>query len=141
MPDTPVDLTDIALTWRPDPPTPQLDGRGPESAGVRPLMASGERYDRYSRALRDLARPRLFDNRVSYRLMDLAWAGPQGILGFHYTSYFSVLDMCEASAHEFTQAWLAAGQSARVWRSCRFAGASPTHSIYPLGRSCPASLR
>ncbi|MGH3898808.1 MAG: helix-turn-helix domain-containing protein, partial [Pseudonocardiaceae bacterium] len=61
MPDTPVDLADIELAWRPDPPAPQLDGRGPSSAGARPLMASGERYDRYSRALRDLARPRLFD--------------------------------------------------------------------------------
>jgi hypothetical protein len=37
-------------------------------------------------------------------------AGSQGTLGFHYTSYFSVLDVCEASAHEFAQAWLAAGR-------------------------------
>ncbi|MBV9447307.1 MAG: helix-turn-helix transcriptional regulator [Streptosporangiaceae bacterium] len=110
MPDGLVELTDVELAWRPDPPTPQLDGRGPESAGARPLMASGERYDRYSRALRDLARPRLFDNRVSYRLLDLAWAPSRGMLGFHYTSYFSVLDVCEASAHEFAQAWLAAGR-------------------------------
>jgi transcriptional regulator with XRE-family HTH domain len=110
MPEGPIDLADIELAWRPDPPAPQLDGRGPPSAGARPLMASRERYDRYSRALRDLARPRLFDNRVSYRLLDVAWAGSRGILGFHYTSYFSVLDVCEASAHEFTQAWLTAGR-------------------------------
>jgi hypothetical protein len=110
VPNGPVNLADIELAWRPDPPAPQLDGRGPESAGARPLMASGERYDRYSRALRDLARPRLLDNRVSYRLLDLAWAGSRGMLGFHYTCYFSVLDVSEASGHEFTQAWLAAGQ-------------------------------
>jgi transcriptional regulator with XRE-family HTH domain len=110
LPDGPVDLADIELAWRPDPPAPQMDGSGPRSAGVRPLMASGERYDRYSRALRDLARPRLFDNRVSYRLLDMAWAGARGMLGFHYTSFFSALDVCEASAHEFAQAWLAAGR-------------------------------
>jgi len=110
LPDGPVDLADIELAWRPDPPAPQLDGNGPRSAGVRPLMAGGERYDRYSRALRDLARPRLFDNRVSYRLLDVAWAGSRGMLGFHYTSFFSALDVCEASAHEFAQAWLAAGK-------------------------------
>jgi transcriptional regulator with XRE-family HTH domain len=110
LPDGPVDLADIELAWRPDPPAPQLDGSGPRSAGVRPLMAGGERYDRYSRALRDLARPRLFDNRVSYRLLDVAWAGARGMLGFHYTSFFSALDVCEASAHEFAQAWLAAGR-------------------------------
>ncbi|MGH3808807.1 MAG: helix-turn-helix domain-containing protein [Pseudonocardiaceae bacterium] len=108
MPDGPVDLAEIELAWRPDPPAPRLDGRGTPSAGARPLMASGERYDRYSRALRDLARPTLFDNRVSYRLLDVEWTGSRGMLGFHYTSYFSVLDVCEASAHEFTQAWLVA---------------------------------
>jgi transcriptional regulator with XRE-family HTH domain len=110
MPDGPVDLTDIELAWRTEAPTPQLGGKVPQSAGVRPLMAKGERYDRYSRALRDLARPRLFDNRVSYRLLDVNWAGSQGILGFNYTSYFDVLDVGEALAHELAQAWLAAGR-------------------------------
>ncbi|MBV9010908.1 MAG: helix-turn-helix transcriptional regulator [Pseudonocardiales bacterium] len=110
MPDGPVDLTDIELAWRAEAPTPRLGGKGSPSAGVRPLMASGERYDRYSRALRDLARPRLFDNRVSYRLLDVTWVGSQGILGFNYTSYFDVLDVGEALGHELAQAWLAAGR-------------------------------
>jgi transcriptional regulator with XRE-family HTH domain len=110
MPDTLVDLADITLAWRPDPPAPRLDGRGPLSAGALPLMTNGDRYDRYSRAMRDLARPRLFDNRVSYRLMDLTWAGSRGMMGFHYTSFFNSLDVCEASAHELAQAWLAAGR-------------------------------
>jgi transcriptional regulator with XRE-family HTH domain len=123
MPEGPVDLADIELAWRPDPPAPQLGGKDPQSAGARPLMASGERYDCYSRALRDLARPRLFDNRVSYRLLDVEWAGSRGVLGFHYTSYFSVLDVCEASAHEFAQAWLAAGRK------------RPSFSALPFRRS------
>ncbi|MGH3550379.1 MAG: helix-turn-helix domain-containing protein [Pseudonocardiaceae bacterium] len=110
VPDGPVDLADIELAWRAESPAPRIEGRAPESAGARPLMANGERYDRYSRALRDLARPRLFDNRVSYQLMDLTWAGSRGIMGFHYTSFFSSLDVCEASAHELAQAWLAAGR-------------------------------
>jgi transcriptional regulator with XRE-family HTH domain len=110
VPDAPVDLADIELAWRAESPTPQLGGKTPQSAGARPLMASGERYDRYSRALRDLARPRLLDNRVSYRLLDVAWAGSRGTLGFNYTSYFDVLDVGEALGHEFTEAWLTAGQ-------------------------------
>jgi len=69
VPDGPVDLADIELAWRAESPTPQIEGKSPESAGARPLMANGERYGRYSRALRDLARPRLLDNRVSYRLL------------------------------------------------------------------------
>ncbi|MBV9012609.1 MAG: helix-turn-helix transcriptional regulator [Pseudonocardiales bacterium] len=108
--DGPVDLADIELAWRAESPIPQLGGKAPQSAGARPLMASGERYDRYSRALRDLARPKLLDNRVSYRLLDVEWSGSRGILGFNYTSYFDVLDVCEALGHEFTQAWLAAGR-------------------------------
>jgi transcriptional regulator with XRE-family HTH domain len=110
MPDGPLDLADINLAWRPEAPTPQLGGKASQSTGVRPLMASGERYNRYSRALRDLARPRLLDNRVSYRLLDVEWAGSRGTLGFNYTSYFDVLDVCEAVGHEFAQAWLNAGQ-------------------------------
>ncbi|MBV8539850.1 MAG: helix-turn-helix transcriptional regulator [Pseudonocardiales bacterium] len=110
MPDSPVDLSDIKLAWRAEAPTPRLGGRASQSAGARPLMASGERYDRYSRALRDLARPKLLDNRVSYRLLDVEWAGSRGTLGFNYTSYFDVLDMSEALGHEFAQAWLTAGR-------------------------------
>lgn len=110
VPDDPVDLTDIELAWRAESPTPPLGGRIPQSAGARPLMANGERYDRYSRALRDLARPRLLDNRVSYRLLDVQWASSRGILGFNYTSYFDVLDVGEALGHEFAQAWHTAGR-------------------------------
>jgi transcriptional regulator with XRE-family HTH domain len=113
MPDGPIDLADIELAWRAESPTPQLEGKAPQSAGARPLMAcgkQGERYNRYSRALRDLARPKLLDNRVSYRLLDVEWAASRGILGFNYTSYFDVLDVGEALGHEFAQAWLAAGQ-------------------------------
>ncbi len=110
VPDGPVDLADIELAWRAEAPIPQVGGKAAQSAGARPLMASGERYDRYSRALRDLARPRLLDNRVSYRLLDVQWAGFRGMLGFNYTSYFDVLDMGEALGHEFAEAWLTAGR-------------------------------
>ncbi len=110
VPDRPVSLADIELIWRTEPPTPQIQGRAAESSGVRPYMANGERYSRYSRALRDLARPRLLDNRVSYRLLDVEWRGSSGVMGFNYTSYFDVLDIGEALGHEFTQAWLKSGR-------------------------------
>ena len=110
VPDGPVDLADIELAWRTESPTPQIEGKAPESSGARPLMAHGNRYSRYSRALRDLARPRLLDNRVSYRLLDVTWSGSRGVLGFNYTSYFDVLDVGEALGHEFAGAWLQAGR-------------------------------
>ena len=73
-------------------------------------MASGKRYDRYSRALRDLARPRLLDNRISYRLLDVDWTDNKESASFNYTTYFDVLDIGESLAHEFAEAWLSAGR-------------------------------
>jgi hypothetical protein len=69
---------------------PTIERKAPESAGSRPLMANGNRYARYSRALRDLARPRLLDNRVSYRLLEVDWTEGRESLGFNYTSYFDL---------------------------------------------------
>jgi transcriptional regulator with XRE-family HTH domain len=120
VPDGPVDLADIELAWRPESPTPQIEGKAPESAGARPLMANGERYSRYSRALRDLARPRLLDNRVSYRLLDVEWAGSHGTCGFNYTSYFDVLDVGEALGHEFAETWLNAGRKRPIFADLPF---------------------
>lgn len=112
LPSGPVNIADIELLWHAEPTAPRTSGKAQESAGVRPLTATGEQYSRYSRALRDLARPRLLDNRMSYRLVDVDWNRPPGgVLGFNYTSYFDVLDVCEAVGHEFAGAWLRAGRT------------------------------
>jgi transcriptional regulator with XRE-family HTH domain len=55
LPDSPVDLTDIELSWLPESPNPEITGKAPEAAGARAMLPSGKPYDRYSRALRDLA--------------------------------------------------------------------------------------
>jgi transcriptional regulator with XRE-family HTH domain len=110
VPHSPIDLADMELAWIAESPAPTVDGKSAESAGARPLMANGDRYGRYSRALRDLARPRLLDNRVSYRLLDVSWAEGRERLGFNYTSYFDVLDVGEALGHELAHEWLKAGR-------------------------------
>lgn len=111
MPSAPVEIGDINLYWRTGQPAkPTITGGIGQTESVRPLTADGTRYGRYSRALGDLARPRLLDNRVSYRLLDVEWTGTGGSFGFGYTSYFETLDVCEAAAHEFTDAWLSAGR-------------------------------
>jgi transcriptional regulator with XRE-family HTH domain len=110
MPSAPVEIRDIDLYWRTGQPAkPAITGGIGQTESVRPLTADGTRYGRHSRALSDLARPRLLDNRVSYRLLDVAWTATGGSLGFGYTSYFENLDVCEAAAHEFAEAWLRAG--------------------------------
>lgn len=111
MPDEPMELSDVQLRWLTEEPAkPTIIGTIDETAGVRPLAADGARYSRYSRALRDLARPKLLDNRASYRLLDVDWTASGGELDFAYTCYFDVLDVCEAAGHEFTEAWVRAGR-------------------------------
>lgn len=62
-----------------------------------PATHPSGRYAHYSRAIRDLDRPTLFNNTLSYRLLEVA-AGPR--LTFGHTTYFDAVDVCEAVAHE-----------------------------------------
>ncbi|MGH3871454.1 MAG: helix-turn-helix domain-containing protein [Pseudonocardiaceae bacterium] len=111
LPPAPVEIGDIGLHWcTGQPAVPTITGGIEQTASARPLAADGSRYGRYSRALRDLARPKLLDNRVSYRLLDVDWTAAGSSLGFGYTSYFETFDVCEAAAHEFAEAWLRAGR-------------------------------
>ncbi|MGH3914486.1 MAG: helix-turn-helix domain-containing protein [Pseudonocardiaceae bacterium] len=110
VPAAPVEIGDIELYWVADPVSPNITGGISQSESARPLGSDGTRYSRYSQALRDLARPKLLDNRLSYRLLDVEWTTTGGRLGFGYTSYFETFDVCEATAHEFAEAWLRAGR-------------------------------
>lgn len=116
LPAAPVEVGDIDLHWLPGGlPKPMITGGIEQTESVRPLAADGAHFRLYSRALRDLARPKLLDNRISYRLADVGWTGDRGKLDFTYTSYFEVLDVCEAAAHEFADAWLRAGRKRPSW--------------------------
>jgi len=105
MPDQPVDVGDVELLWVPDAAPPVLDGAGPETAQYRPHGPTGARYARYNHAIRALAAPALFENRGSYRLLDLSWQ-PVPRMSFGYTTYFDMIDVCEVLAHELATVWL-----------------------------------
>jgi transcriptional regulator with XRE-family HTH domain len=111
LPERPIELARVDLRWcLGAPPKPTITGQVAEAEAARPLAADGERYRKYSSALRDLARPKLLDNRVSYRLLGVDWGRDSGDLEFGYTSYFDVLDIGEALAHEFTESWVNSGR-------------------------------
>ncbi len=109
--DTSVDLgaVDIDLVH---PPMPMVTGHHAETLPLRPLMAPGKHYDTYHRAMRDLDRPRLFENRICYRLLDAHWAGNGGRLVLGYMRYFDMIDVGEALAHELALA--AIDESGRI---------------------------
>ena len=98
--DTPVDLTTIDLAWQ-DAPAPGTSGQQRETRPLRPLTEPGQPYRKYSRAMRDLDRPRLFENRVCYRLLDVDQPerGTPG-LTLGNMCYFDMIDVGESLAHE-----------------------------------------
>lgn len=97
---TPIDLADVALQFAPSADAPTLNGGEPQAAAVLPLESVDHRYGRYTHAIRTLDAPRLFENRLSYRLVGLDWDSPTAQMSFGYTTYFEMVDVCELLAHE-----------------------------------------
>lgn len=104
LPEEPVDLADIDLAWDTDSPPLRVTGAEPETQAVRPLRVPGQQFDRYTSAVRYLDPPSLFENRPSYRLQGVAWAGPTGAMRFGLATYFDKLDISEAVGHELVLA-------------------------------------
>ncbi|WP_245645262.1 XRE family transcriptional regulator [Pseudonocardia acaciae] len=108
--DQPVDLDRIRMEWSEAAPPRPLGLHD----HVLPLTDTGRRYSGYSRAVRDLVRPRLLENRPSYRLLDLHNDG-EYTLTFTTSTFFDVFDVKQSLAHEFKAAWLAGGGAVPGW--------------------------
>lgn len=98
-----VDLASVELQWQEETPPPRVTGQHEETRALRPLLTEGQHYTRYHRAMRDLNRPRLFENRLCYRLMDVDTVDAERVnldLTLGNMSYFDMIDVSEALAHE-----------------------------------------
>ncbi|OLT21697.1 transcriptional regulator [Pseudonocardia sp. CNS-139] len=100
IPSEPLRLEDIELEWTDDAAGVLVTGGEPEADHVLPLRAPGQRYTRYTAAIRYLDAPSLFENRPSYRLLDLDLSGEKGRMQFGLGTYFDKLDVSEAVGHE-----------------------------------------
>ena len=107
--DRPVDLDDVRLVQQFEAPAAAVTGGEPESSRVRPLATVTKRYARYSHALREVERPGLFENRLSYRLTGLRSDEGVPTMTIGLTTYFDMVDICEAVAHELAAAHLRDG--------------------------------
>ncbi len=103
----PVDLASIRLDWSDEEVAPGVTGAEREADPLRPICSGDVRYSRYTRAIRDLDRPTLFENRASYRLLGVDVGPTDGRLDFAHTTYFDMVDVCEAVAHELAGAAMA----------------------------------
>jgi transcriptional regulator with XRE-family HTH domain len=115
MPAGPMDIGALKLTWTDESVPCAITGGEAESEHCRPLMPHGGRYPGYCHAIRDLDPPSLFENRVSYRLLDVACGRSYQEQIYGHTTYFAMVDVCEAVAHEIADAWLHHdGDAARI---------------------------
>lgn len=100
IPDEPVPLGQVVLDRLEQEPPSAVTGSDRESARVRPLASTEQRYRRYSHAIRDLAPPALLENRLCFRLLNVDWSRPALQLSFGAMGFFDALDTNEALAHE-----------------------------------------
>lgn len=100
IPRAPIRLEDVSLEWTEEPLPVTVTGTEPEAAAVLPLRTRGRRFDRYTSAIRYLDRPSLFENRASYRLLDVDSSADGARMNFGLATYFDKLDLSEGIAHE-----------------------------------------
>lgn len=112
MAERPVDLGDVALAFHRDQQEPALTGSEEQAARSRPLETVDQRYPRYSLAIRDLDRPRLFENRTAWRLLHQEPTETGVRMDFADTTYFDAVDVSESLAHEAAGALLVGDEAA-----------------------------
>lgn len=96
IPPEPLDLEAVSAELDEQECPVEVDGTERAAGAVR----SG--LPRYTQAMAELSPPALFENRPSYRLLDVALDEPA--LRFGMAHYFDKLDVSEALGHEFAAA-------------------------------------
>ncbi|WP_322759095.1 transcriptional regulator [Frankia sp. Cr2] len=126
IPDRVVPLAEVKVGWTTDVAPGEVNGTERETAALRaspppaatptpaplqqgPQGPQGRPFATYAHALAALNPPRLLENRTTYRLVDLdpPVGGNPLRLTFAPGSYFDVINICEAAAHELAGAVLA----------------------------------
>lgn len=101
LPAVPVPLEQIELGFAPESRFAGITGTDTASERVRPVRPDGSRYASYSAAISELAPPKVFENRGTYRLLSADIAGARPRLTFGRGAYFDGIDTGEAVAHEY----------------------------------------
>lgn len=98
LPAEPMDLEAVTIELDEHPHPVEVDGTEPVAAAMRHGLP------RYTDAMAQLSPPALFEDRPSYRLLDVALDEPT--LRFGMGHYFDKLDVSEALGHELAAAMM-----------------------------------
>jgi hypothetical protein len=110
LPAQPVPIQDIRLELDSSAERPVPDHLIAATASVLPTRPDGQRYARYSDAMRELSAPSVFQNKLTYRLSAADLTQPASLLSFSLGRYFDGIDTGEAAAHEYTAHRLGGGR-------------------------------
>jgi hypothetical protein len=104
----PVPLDSLRLEFLAREPLPGVPDLAALAPCTLPERADGTRYERYSDVIAELARPAVFENRPTYRLIEADLAGASGAAGprlvFGRGRFFDGADTGGAAAHEYAAA-------------------------------------
>lgn len=116
-PSAPVPLSAVTVEWqavKPPVNRPLLEA----ARHCLPKESKAHRFERYSAAMGALARPTLFENRPSFRLVRTDWSHAEGPrLIFGTGQYFDLIDQNEAVAHELAVATSRTPAKRPPWRA------------------------
>jgi hypothetical protein len=98
--DRPAPFADVQLVFRPMSEEASVPD---EVESQLPPARDGSRFTRYTDAMRYLAKPELFEDWTGYQLVGIRPGADRLELTFRPSSYFRMLDTCEAIAHELVE--------------------------------------
>jgi transcriptional regulator with XRE-family HTH domain len=97
----PIDLRDVRLDWLDGRQRKTVNGTEPDARLLFPLRRPGHQFESYTSAVRYLDRPTVFENRPTFRLLEATMADSAASLRFSLGTYFEMIDVGQALAHEF----------------------------------------
>lgn len=103
LPPAPLPIEEVRLEWEDEPQQPAVLGVEAATTHLRPAHAGG-RHACYADALGAIARPRIFEDRPAYRLLDAAYGATGARMRFGMGRYFDSINTCEAVGHELADA-------------------------------------
>jgi transcriptional regulator with XRE-family HTH domain len=112
----PVDMGSARLDWLDGPQHKVVVGTEAEVRLLLPLRAPGHQFESFTAAVRYLDRPTLFENRPTFRLLDASVSVPGSDLRFSLGTYFEMVDVAGAVAHEMAAAHVQSAQTVSLRR-------------------------